>query len=93
VLDATVDLLGEDLMTASLWMDLRVKQDPKRAFGASPSAAWASFRQIVPFQGAAAGPQQPIGMLAAAFLKAHAVGAFYPPAAEAPLSPPEEGER
>lgn len=56
--------------------------------GAVPTAAWAGFRRIVPFQGAVAGSQQPIGMLAAEFLKAHAVGAFYPSAAEAPLSPP-----
>ncbi len=87
VLDATVDLLGEDLLTASLWMDLRAKQDSKRAFGAAPTAAWASFRQLVPFQGVAARPQQPVGMLAAAFLKTHAVDAFYPSAGKMPLSP------
>ena len=92
-LDATIDLLGQDLMTASLWMDLRQRQGPKRAFGAAPTAAWASFRQVVPLQRAAAGTQPPVGMLAAAFLQAHSVDVFYPPAFQEPQPSPQNVKR
>jgi histidine ammonia-lyase len=83
-LNATLDLLGQDLLVASLWMDLRRKQSPTRAFGAAPTAAWAAFRQAVPFQRAAAMEQQPIGMAAAAFLETHAAESFFPQGAAEP---------
>jgi histidine ammonia-lyase len=39
----TMDLLGFDLIEGSLWMDVRARQDPKRRFGAVPTAVWQGF--------------------------------------------------
>src|SRR5437879_13253510 len=46
----TFDLLGYDLLTAALWMDLRQTQDASRAFGPAPTAARNAFRKLVPLQ-------------------------------------------
>ncbi len=43
-------LLGEDLLTATFWMDVRRAQSPGRDFGRAPTAAWTAFRQAVPWQ-------------------------------------------
>ena len=44
----TFDLLAHDLLNAAFWLDVRKGQDPARAFGTAPAAAWAAFRQVVP---------------------------------------------
>jgi histidine ammonia-lyase len=44
----TFDLLAHDLLTATLWLDVRKSQDPSRNFGDGPTAAWTAFRKIVP---------------------------------------------
>jgi histidine ammonia-lyase len=75
-------LLGEDLLTATYWMDLRRAQSPGRNFGAAPTAAWAAFRQAVPWQQPRPErPARPVGAIAAAFLTTHAAAQFYPPLA------------
>jgi histidine ammonia-lyase len=48
--DASWHVLAQDLLTASYWLDLRRAQDPKRAFGPAPTAAWTAFRQTVPWR-------------------------------------------
>ncbi|MEX2524733.1 MAG: hypothetical protein WD750_07225, partial [Gammaproteobacteria bacterium] len=78
-LEHMYDLIGQELMTASFWMDLRKLQDPQREFGAAPTAAWQAFREVVPFRyGAGERPTQPIGRLAARFLQENPASIFYP---------------
>jgi histidine ammonia-lyase len=76
--DDTVELLAEDLLTGTYWLDLRKSQNPSRSFGASPMAVWAAFRSTLPFNGA--GPTsatQPIHEIAAAFIRSNAAANFY----------------
>ena len=76
--DDTVDLLAEDLLTGTYWLDLRKAQKPSRAFGASPTAVWSAFRATLPFNGVgAASATQPIHEIAAAFIRSHAAANFY----------------
>ena len=82
-LDDTTLLLGEDLLTATFWMDIRRVQEPGRSFGGAPSAAWASFRQAVPWQQERRDrPARPIGGILQAFMTAHPAAEFYPPLAK-----------
>jgi histidine ammonia-lyase len=77
--EATFDLLGEDLLTGTYWLDIRKAQDGARDFGPGPDAAWTAFRQIVPFQQAQADrPARPIGRIAYEFIKANAAAKFLP---------------
>src|SRR4030088_3507726 len=46
--DTTMDLLAHDLLEASLWLDVRKAQDPRREFGRAPTAAWSALRSKVP---------------------------------------------
>jgi histidine ammonia-lyase len=86
----TFELLAEDLLTGTYWLDMRKSQNPARAFGASPTAVWTSFRATLPFDGI--GPSsatQPIHEIAATFIRSHAAASFYKdnapePDAEAP---------
>jgi histidine ammonia-lyase len=74
----TIDLLAEDLLTGTYWLDLRKAQNPNRAFGASPTAVWHAFRATLPFNGA--GPNsatQPIHEIAAGFIRGNAAVNFY----------------
>jgi len=78
--DDTMLLLGEDLLTATFWMDVRRAQSPDRDFGPAPTAAWTAFRQAVPWQQKPqARPPQPVGNIVYAFLSAHPAAEFYPP--------------
>jgi len=84
--DDTVELLAEDLLTGSYWLDLRKSQVPGRSFGASPTAVWRAFRTVLPFDGG--GPNsatQPIHEIAAIFIRSHSASSFY----EANLPEPE----
>jgi histidine ammonia-lyase len=47
----TFDLLAEDLLTGTYWLDLRKAQSPKIRFGESTDALWAAFRGVLPFDG------------------------------------------
>jgi histidine ammonia-lyase len=74
--ETTFELLGFDLIEASLWIDARKAQDPARAFGAAPTAAWNAFRQRVPLRPEAA-PAQAVSLLATQFLKTTPASAYY----------------
>ncbi|MEP6885609.1 MAG: aromatic amino acid ammonia-lyase [Gammaproteobacteria bacterium] len=85
--DTTFDLLSFDLLEGSLWMDVRKTQDPRRSFGAAPTAVWTAFRQRVPLrQGdepAAREPGAPsTSQLAAQFLRTTPASTFYRGVAE-----------
>jgi histidine ammonia-lyase len=76
--DDTVELLAEDLLTGSYWLDLRKSQNPARNFGAAPTAVWSAFRTALPFDGA--GPSsasQPIHEIATTFIRSHPASSFY----------------
>jgi histidine ammonia-lyase len=76
--DDTIELLAEDLLTGTYWLDLRKAQNPNRAFGASPNAVWSAFRAALPFNGA--GPNsatQPIHEIAASFIRSNEAQMFY----------------
>ena len=83
--DDTVELLAEDLLTGTYWLDLRKSQNPARSFGPSPTAVWTSFRNTLPFDGVGpASAAQPIHEIAAAFIRSHAAVSFYPDNAREP---------
>jgi len=83
IVDDSLLLLGEDLLTATFWMDIRRAQSPDRNFGRAPTAAWTSFRQMVPWQQTPqTRPLQPVGDLVHAFLTKHPAAEFYPPLAK-----------
>jgi histidine ammonia-lyase len=87
--DDTVDLLAEDLLTGTYWLDLRKSQNPARTFGASPTAVWTSFRATLPFDGVGpASATQPIHEIAAAFIRSHAAANFYQDNAREPDAAP-----
>jgi histidine ammonia-lyase len=74
----TFDLLAHDLLTATLWLDVRKAQDPSRSFGDGPTAAWTAFRKIVPMLPDMDGvPTQSRPMAAATFLKSTPANTFY----------------
>jgi histidine ammonia-lyase len=78
VVDDTVDLLAEDLLTGTYWLDLRKSQNPSRTFGASPTAVWTTFRATLPLNGVGpASATQPIHDIAATFIRSNAAANFY----------------
>jgi histidine ammonia-lyase len=88
--DQTMHLLGVDLLTATFWMDLRKKQDSSRTFGQAPTAAWAAFRKLVPFQqDPQTRPEQPMELVATTFLRDNPAALFCPTSA----APPEGEEQ
>ncbi|MGC2031418.1 MAG: aromatic amino acid ammonia-lyase [Steroidobacteraceae bacterium] len=78
-LDVSRDMLGQDLLNAAFWMDLRKLENPQRTFGPGPTAVWSSFRKIVPFREP---PAQPSFVtrddIAAHFLQSTSPASFYP---------------
>jgi histidine ammonia-lyase len=87
IVDDLTWLQGEDLLTASQWMNIRQIQGQAlgidRSFGAGPTAAWAAFRTVEPWQSTDR-PDVPAGTLAYDFLQANPATQFYPPAATPP---------
>jgi histidine ammonia-lyase len=78
VVENTVELLAEDLLTGTYWLDMRKSQDAKRSFGAAPTAVWTAFRATLPFNGV--GPEsatRPIHEIAATFLRSNPAASFY----------------
>jgi histidine ammonia-lyase len=73
----TFDLLGFDLLEGSLWMDVRKTQDPNRGFGATPTAAWAAFRKIVPLAPTSGSGSKTIATVTADFLRNTPASTFY----------------
>jgi histidine ammonia-lyase len=87
--DETVELLAEDLLTGTYWLDLRKSQNPSRSFGASPTAVWTAFRATLPFNGiGAASATQPIHEIAATFIRSNAAANFYKDNAREPDAAP-----
>jgi histidine ammonia-lyase len=83
----TMDLLGQDLLQASLWMDVREAQDPQRHFGQAATAAWNAVRKVIPLRTDPDKlPPQSNPMQAAAFVKAVPASTFY-----AGTNPPASG--
>jgi histidine ammonia-lyase len=74
----TFDLLAEDLLTGTYWLDMRKSQNPSRSFGASPTAVWSAFRATLPFDGKGpASATRPIHEIAAGFIRDNAAANFY----------------
>jgi histidine ammonia-lyase len=83
----TMDLLGHDLLQASLWMDVRQAQDPQRHFGPAPTAAWSAVRKVISLRtDPDKMPSQSDPIRAAAFVKAVPASTFY-----AGTNPPASG--
>jgi histidine ammonia-lyase len=74
----TVDLLAEDLLTGTYWLDLRRAQNPARSFGTSPTAVWTAFRSTLSFSGEGSiAAIRPIHEVAAEFIRANAATNFF----------------
>jgi histidine ammonia-lyase len=77
-LDVSRDMLGQDLLNAAFWMDVRKLENPQRTFGPGPTAVWGSFRKVVPFREPAA--QASFATrddIAAHFLKSNSPASIY----------------
>ncbi len=81
VLADSIDLLAEDLLTGTYWLDLRKMQSPNIRFGDSCDALSAAFRQALKFDGtqpgAAGAVPIPIHEVAAQFIRSHPAARFY----------------
>jgi hypothetical protein len=78
-LDVSRDMLGQDLLNAAFWIDLRQLEKPERTFGPGPTAVWSSFRKVVPFREPAAQPSFVTrDDIAAHFLQSTSPASFYP---------------
>jgi histidine ammonia-lyase len=89
MVDNTLQMLGQELLTTSYWMNLRQIQGERlglsRSFGAAPTGVWQAFRRVVPWQQEPLErPEVPPGALAYSFLQANSPAAFFPPAADEP---------
>jgi histidine ammonia-lyase len=88
----TVDLLAEDLLTGTYWLDLRKRQNPLRSFGAVPDAVWSAFRAVLPFDDAPGIRERPIHEIVAGFIRDHAAARFYPANAREPDAVTRDGD-
>jgi len=85
MVDITMHLLGQDLLTGAYWMSLRKAQDSTRSFGAAPDGALAALRQIIPWQGTAdSRPARPSATIAYEFIEATPITTFFPAATSQP---------
>lgn len=90
VVDLSTQLLAYDLLTATYWLDVRKAEDPKRNFAPAPTAAWAAFRKILPWQQEVdSRPDLPYGVIAYRFLKQTPAAVYY---AAGPAMPATDGE-
>jgi histidine ammonia-lyase len=48
--DTALYLIGNELLSATRWMDIRRVQSPGRSFGSAPTAAWQAWREVSPWQ-------------------------------------------
>jgi len=78
-LDVSRDILGQDLLNAAFWMDVRKLENPARTFGPGPTAVWANFRRIIPFRDAETQPSFTTrDDLAVIFLRTNSPASLYP---------------
>jgi histidine ammonia-lyase len=74
----TVELLAEDLLTGTYWLDLRHRQNPSIAFGQASTAVWNDFRAVLSFEGKQqVAVPMPVHQVAADFIRAHPAARFY----------------
>lgn len=67
--DNALLLVGQELLSASYWMEVRWAQKPDRSFGQAPAAALAALRKTIPWQLAAnSRPEKPAGELVYEFM-------------------------
>jgi len=85
----TIDLLAEDLLTGTYWLDLRQAQDASRSFGRVSTAVWTAFRKTVPFAGTTGAQPRPIHELATSFINDHPASIFYADDALEPQARPQ----
>ena len=75
----TVDLLAEDLLTGTFWLDVRHAEGPGRSFGPPATAVWTAFRKILPLApDPAHRPTRPTHDVAADFIHETEAVEFYP---------------
>ena len=78
-LDVSRDILGQNLLNAAFWMDVRKLENPDRAFGPGPTTVWVNFRKMVPFRDAATQPAFATrDDLAVNFLHTNSPASLYP---------------
>jgi len=91
----TLELVADDLLTGSAWMDIRRSEHPDIEFGPVTTAVWTALRREVPASSAApaalategaadASRGRPTHELATAFLRAHSAETFYPASTRQP---------
>jgi histidine ammonia-lyase len=89
VVDLTTQLLAYDLLTATYWLDVRKAEDAKRNFAPAPTAAWAAFRKLLPWQQEVdSRPDIPYGAVAYHFLKQTPAANFYAAGPAMPATSP-----
>jgi histidine ammonia-lyase len=87
-LNVSRDILGQDLLNAAFWMDIRKLENPARTFGPGPTSVWATFRRIVPFRDAETQPSFATrDDLAVNFLQTNSPESLYPGSANIGLHP------
>lgn len=88
-MDISMDILGQDLLNAAFWMDIRTLEKPDRSFGDAPTAVLRGLRQLVPFHrdpGAPipdVTPDESVGR----FMRGHPAARFYAGAVGQPPAP------
>jgi histidine ammonia-lyase len=86
--DVMMHLLGQDLLTGTYWMNLRVTQDPSRSFGKAPDALLVKFREVIPWQSTAQRRSGgPPAMVAYEFIRDTPITQFYPNHIAEPAGP------
>jgi histidine ammonia-lyase len=76
--DDTIELLSEDLLTGTYWLDRRKMQQPARRFGIAAEALWTAFRSTLPMDGGdRATGTLPIHEIAASFIRSNPAEHFY----------------
>jgi histidine ammonia-lyase len=73
--DTAMYLIGQELLSASYWMDVRRVQKPSRSFGGPATTALQALRAVIPWQQAER-PETPAGNLVHAFMSANPASAF-----------------
>jgi histidine ammonia-lyase len=78
VVEDTLDLLAEDLLTGTYWLDMRKAQNAGRSFGVAPTSVWDNFRATLPFNGLGeSAATMPIHEIAATFIRTHPAASFF----------------
>jgi histidine ammonia-lyase len=83
--DDTIELLAEDLLTGTYWLDRRKMQQPARRFGIPTEALWTAFRSTLPIDGGdRSNGSIPIHEIAVSFIRNNPAEHFYKEALHEP---------